>query len=130
MSIGTLIQRQRCAATPLLWGSAIQYASSAIALASCRAVGPDQLSFTEHDLVAGVVDWCALDCCVLTMLWLLQHRAAASVSSCSSSCRRCPLSEAAVLFDEQLNVTTVAGFATAIVGVALVTRTASRTPND
>ena len=38
--------------------------------------------------------------------------------------------EAAVLFDEQLNVTTVAGFATAIVGVALVTRAPSRPPND
>jgi len=64
------------------------------------------------------------------MLWLLRHRAAASVSSLFFLVPALSATEAAVLFGEQLNVTTVAGFATAIVGVALVTRTPSRTPND
>jgi drug/metabolite transporter (DMT)-like permease len=38
--------------------------------------------------------------------------------------------QAAALFGEQLNVTTIAGFATAIVGVALVTRAPSGPPNN
>ena len=132
MSIGTLIQRQRCAATPLLWGSAIQYASSAIALVVLAVLsGQTKLSFTSSTIWSlvwsiGVLSIAA----VLTMLWLLQHRAAASVSSLFFLVPALSAIEAAVLFDEQLNVTTVAGFATAIVGVALVTRTASRTPND
>ena len=45
---------------------------------SCRAVGPDQVVIHfEHDLVAGVVDWCALDCCCA------HHVVAPSTSCCS-----------------------------------------------
>lgn len=132
MSIGTLIQRQRCAATPLLWGSAIQYASSAIALVVLAGLsGQTKLLFTSSTIWSlawsiGVLSIAA----VLTMLWLLQHRAAASVSSLFFLVPALSAIEAAVLFDEQLNVTTVAGFATAIVGVALVTRAPSRPPSD
>ena len=117
-SIGTLIQRQRCAATPLLWGSAIQYASSAIApsfLPGCR-VRPS--------------------CCSLRARSGRWRRLRARLLLCSPCCAPPASSrserpefvflvpalsaiEAAVLLDEQLNVTTVAGFATAIVGVAL-----------
>ena len=73
MSIGTLIQRQRCAATPLLWGSAIQYASSAIALVVLAVLsGQTKLSFTSSTIWSlvwsiGVLSIAA----VLTMLSLI-----------------------------------------------------------
>jgi drug/metabolite transporter (DMT)-like permease len=59
---------------------------------------------------------------VLTMLWLLQHRAAASVSSLFFLVPALSAVEAAMLFNEQLNAIAIAGFVVTIIGVALVTR--------
>jgi drug/metabolite transporter (DMT)-like permease len=132
MSIGTLIQRQRCAATPLLWGSAIQYSSSAIVLVVLAGLsGQTRFTFTSSTIWSlvwsiGVLSIAA----VLTMLWLLQHRAAASVSSLFFLVPALSAVQATALFGEQLNVTTIAGFASAIVGVALVTRAPSGPPNN
>ncbi len=129
MSVGTLIQRQRCASTPLLWGSAIQYSGSAVGLAVAAWIsGQTTLGFTANTVWSlawsvGVLSITA----VLTMLWLLQHRAAASVSSLFFLVPALSAIEAAILFDEQLNTTAIAGFIVAILGVALVTR-APRNP--
>ena len=130
MSVGTLIQRQRCAATPLLWGSTIQYSASAIGLAVAASItGQTTLTFTTNTVWSlvwsiGVLSITA----VLTMLWLLQHRAAASVSSLFFLVPALSAIEAAILFDEQLNATAIAGFVVAIIGVALVTRAPRKTP--
>lgn len=124
MSVGTLIQRQRCATTPLLWGSAIQYSGSAILLAIAAGLaGQTDLTLTKNTVWSlvwsvGVLSIAA----VLTMLWLLQHRAAASVSSLFFLVPALSAIEAAILFNEQLNATAIAGFIVAIIGVALVTR--------
>jgi len=129
MSVGTLIQRQRCASTPLLWGSAVQYSGSAVALTVAAAVsGQTTLNLTANTMWSlawsiGVLSITA----VLTMLWLLQHRAAASVSSLFFLVPALSAIEAAVLFNEQLNTTAIAGFIVAIVGVALVTRAPANT---
>ena len=129
MSVGTLIQRQRCASTPLLWGSAVQYSGSAVALAIAAAVsGQTTLNLTANTMWSlawsiGVLSITA----VLTMLWLLQHRAAASVSSLFFLVPALSAIEAAVLFNEQLNATAIAGFVVAIIGVALVTRAPGNT---
>ncbi len=130
MSVGTLIQRQRCASTPLLWGSAIQYSGSAVGLAVAAWIsGQTTLGFTANTVWSlawsvGVLSITA----VLTMLWLLQHRAAASVSSLFFLVPALSAIEAAILFDEQLNTTAIAGFIVAILGVALVTRAPRKTP--
>jgi len=130
MSVGTLIQRQRCAATPLLWGSTIQYSGSAIGLAVAASIsGQTTLTFTANTVWSlvwsiGVLSITA----VLTMLWLLQHRAAASVSSLFFLVPALSAIEAAILFDEQLNATAIAGFVVAIIGVALVTRAPRKSP--
>ncbi|MDA2945878.1 MAG: EamA family transporter, partial [Actinomycetota bacterium] len=63
---------------------------------------------------------------VLTMLWLLRHRAAASVSSLFFLFPALSAIEGAVLFGERLGFTAVSGFAIAVGGVALVTRHAGR----
>ena len=124
MSVGTLIQRQRCATTPLLWGSAIQYSGSAILLAIAAGLaGQTDLTLTKNTVWSlvwsvGVLSIAA----VLTMLWLLQHRAAASVSSLFFLVPALSAIEAAILFNEQLNATAIVGFIVAIIGVALVTR--------
>ena len=124
MSVGTLIQRQRCASTPLLWGSAVQYSGSAIALAFAAALsGQTTLNLTSNTIWSlvwsiGVLSITA----VLTMLWLLQHRAAASVSSLFFLVPALSAVEAAMLFNEQLNAIAIAGFVVTIIGVALVTR--------
>jgi len=132
MSVGTLIQRQRCASTPLLWGSAVQYSGSAVALTVAAAVsGQTTLNLTANTMWSlawsiGVLSITA----VLTMLWLLQHRAAASVSSLFFLVPALSAIEAAVLFNEQLNATAIAGFIVTIIGVALVTRAPANTADD
>lgn len=129
MSVGTLIQRQHCASTPLLWGSAIQYSGSAVVLAVAAGLtGQTTMAPTASTVWSlawsiGVLSITA----VLTMLWLLQHRAAASVSSLFFLVPALSAIQAAILFDEQLNVTTIAGFVVAIIGVALVTRVPTST---
>lgn len=131
MSVGTLIQRQRCATTPLLWGSAIQYSGSAVLLAFAAWLsGQTTLTLTANTVWSlvwsiGVLSITA----VLTMLWLLQRRAAASVSSLFFLVPALSAIEAAILFDEQLNVTAIAGFFAAIIGVALVTRAPVTAPD-
>ena len=126
MSIGTLIQRQRCAATPLLWGSAIQYASSAIALSrSCRAVGPDQVVI--HRARSG--RWCGrlvsrlLLCspCCGSFNIVLQR----ACRVCSSSCRRCPLSKQRCYLTSSSTSRRLRALPRRSLGLHLVTRTAS-----
>jgi drug/metabolite transporter (DMT)-like permease len=59
---------------------------------------------------------------VLIMLWLLQRRAAARVSSLFFLTPALSTIEGAVLFDERLGVLAVLGLVVALAGVALTTR--------
>lgn len=128
MSAGTLVQRRRCASVPMLWGTVSQYTASATVLATVAVAGRrTSIEFTATTVwslvwAVGVLSIVA----VLTMLWLLRHRAAASVSSLFFLFPALSAIEGAVLFDERLGLTAVLGFAIAVGGVALVTRGSGR----
>lgn len=124
MSSGTLLQRAKGSAMPLLRGTAVQYMSAGAVL----AVGGALHEGFEVEATArfwwslawavGVLSIAA----VLIMLWLLQRQAAARVSSLFFLTPALSTVEGAVLFDERLGVLAVAGLVVALVGVALTTR--------
>lgn len=124
MSTGTLMQRARGGAMPLLLGTAVQYLTSATILGvGAGVVEHFEVRFTARfwwSLVWAVVVLSIA--AVLIMLWLLQRRAAARVSSLFFLTPALSTIEGAWLFDERLGVLAVLGLVVALLGVALTTR--------
>lgn len=124
MSVGTLVQRRHGTGVSLLWATTTQYAMSAGVLGAGALVGEGwRYSVTARSSLAmawavGVLSVAA----VLLMLWLLQRRTAASVSSLFFITPALSSVEGAVLFGERLGLLAVAGLALGISGVALVSR--------
>ena len=125
MSAGTLLQRSRGVAMPLLRGTAVQYLISAVVL------GAGSVSVEHFEVQWTARFWWSLlwaivvlsIAAVLIMLWLLQRQAAVKVSSLFFLTPALSTIEGAVLFGERLGVLAVAGLGVALVGVALTTRT-------
>ncbi|MEY3619088.1 MAG: hypothetical protein RL726_1786 [Actinomycetota bacterium] len=124
MSAGTLLQRSRGGAMPLLRGTAVQYLVSSVVL----GVGAGTVERFEVRLTARLwwsLAWAVVVlsiAAVLIMLWLLQRRAAARVSSLFFLTPALSTIEGAILFDERLGVLAVLGLVVALAGVALTTR--------
>lgn len=125
MSAGTMVQRQRGTGTPLLSGTAVQYASTAGLLTVVAVVfeGWD-IRWTTNTMFSlawavGVLSIAA----VLIMLWLLKHQAASAVSSLFFLTPALSTVEGAILFGQQLGVLSVAGLVVALAGVWLATST-------
>ena len=123
ISGGTLVQRRYCAAAPLMWNTVLQFASSALLVTIAAGVveGFD-VRFTAATVLALI--WAVLVLsigAVLIMLWLLQHQAAARVSSLFFLTPALSTIEGAILFDERLGPLALVGLVVALVGVALVT---------
>lgn len=125
MSSGTLLQRARGGAMPLLRGTAVQYLSASIVL----GVGSVTVEHVEIRFTARFV-WSLLwaivvlsIAAVLIMLWLLQRQAAVRVSSLFFLTPALSTIEGALLFNEKLGALAVVGLAVALCGVALTTRT-------
>lgn len=124
MSTGTLLQRSRGGAMPLLRGTAVQYLTSSVVL----GVGAGTVEHFEVRFTARF--WWSLAwavtvlsiAAVLIMLWLLQRSAAARVSSLFFLTPALSTIEGAILFDERLGVLAVLGLVVALAGVALTTR--------
>lgn len=124
MSAGTLLHRRRCVGVPLLWGTVAQYASSTVVVGAAAVIveGVD-ITATPSTVFSmlwavGVLSIAA----VLTMMWMLNRRAAARVSSLFFLFPALSALQGAILFGERLGVLAVIGFATALAGVALTTR--------
>jgi drug/metabolite transporter (DMT)-like permease len=125
MSAGTLLQRSRGGSMPLLRGTAVQYAISAVVL------GFGSVSIEHFEVQWTARFWWSLlwavvvlsIAAVLIMLWLLQRQAAVRVSSLFFLTPALSTIEGAALFGERLGVLAVVGLAVALVGVALTTRT-------
>jgi len=123
MSVGTLVQRRHGVGVSLLWATTAQYASSAAVLGlAASAVEGWHYDMTLRSTLAmswavGVLSVAA----VLLMLWLLQRRTAASVSSLFFVTPALSTVEGAVLFDERLGALALLGLVLGISGVALVT---------
>lgn len=123
MVAGTLYQRARGRATPLLRGTAVQYASAgvvflvgAVANEHWRFESTSRLWFSQAWAV-GVLSLAA----VLIMLMLLARHAASRVSSLFFMTPALSTVEAAVLFDEKLSAVALSGLMIAVIGVYLAT---------
>ena len=123
MSTGTLVQRQCGQGTPLLAGTAWQYASTTVALGMVAVLGEGwRFRSTANTWLSmawavGVLSIAA----ILIMLWLLHRQAASQVSSLFFLTPALSSVEAAVLFDEKLGALAVVGLGVALVGVYLAT---------
>lgn len=131
MSVGTLVQRRRCATAPLLWGTVVQYAASSVVLiAGAGLVEGFEIRFTASTWFAMAWSLFVLSiAAVLIMMWLLQREAAATVSSLFFLTPALSTLEGAILFDERLGLLALLGLVTALVGVAMVTRQESSQPS-
>ena len=126
MSGGTLIQRKKCSAMPLLWGTVTQYISAAVVLLILASVW-EHIDFriTSRSLFALLWAVVVLSiAAVLLMLWLLQARAASQVTSLFFLTPALSAVEGAILFGERLGVLALCGLAISLLGVAFVTRKA------
>jgi len=126
MSGGTLVQRKKCSAMPLLWGTVTQYISAAVVLLILASVW-EHIDFriTSRSLFALLWAVVVLSiAAVLLMLWLLQARAASQVTSLFFLTPALSAVEGAILFGERLGVLALFGLAISLLGVAFVTRQA------
>jgi drug/metabolite transporter (DMT)-like permease len=123
MSAGTLVQRRYAQGTPLLAGTAWQYASTTVVLGvGVIAFEGWEFTVTARSMFSlawavGVLSLAA----ILIMLWLLRHQGAGQVSSLFFLTPALSTMEGAVLFGERLGGLSVIGFVVAIVGVWLAT---------
>lgn len=131
VSGGTLLQRRHGGHTPLLWGTATQYAAATVVLAvPSVAVEHARIEFTATTVFALLWSTVVLSiAAVLIMLWLLQREAAATVSSLFFLTPALSTVEGALLFDERFGVLALAGLAVSLAGVALVTRGSRSAPH-
>ena len=131
MTAGTLVQRARGQSMPLLRGTAVQYAVSAVVL----GIGSITVEGFEVDFTARLVFsllWAIVVlslAAILIMLWLLQRQAAVKVSSLFFLTPALSAVEGAILFGERLGVLAVLGLVVALIGVYLTTRTAEPAPS-
>ena len=124
MVFGTLVQRARGMGMPLLRGTVVQYAASAAVLFA-GAILREHLDFTVTRRSVFALTWAVVVlsiAAVLIMLWLLQHHAAAKVSSLFFLTPALSTVEGAILFGERLGPLAVIGLVAALVGVSLTLR--------
>jgi len=126
MSGGTLVQRKKCTAMPLLWGTVVQYTTAAVLLL-VLAVTWEHWNFSVTAQSMFALLWAVVVlsiAAVLLMLWLLQRRAASQVTSLFFLTPALSAIEGAILFGERLGFLAILGLGISLVGVAFVTRKA------
>jgi drug/metabolite transporter (DMT)-like permease len=126
MAGGTLVQRKKCSAMPLLWGTVLQYATAAVVLLILTLTW-EHVDFAVTGRSMFALLWAVVVlsiAAVLLMLWLLQRRAASQVTSLFFLTPALSAVEGAILFGERLGMLAVAGLVISLLGVAFVTRKA------
>ncbi len=129
ISAGTLAQRARGATVPLLWGTVVQYIAAALLFGVVAASEGFELRLTGR-LVLGFA-WAVVVlsiASVLVMLWMLNHHAAARVSSLFFLTPALSTIEGALLFGERLGALALVGLSVALAGVALTMRPSGPQP--
>lgn len=124
MSAGTLVQRARGAAMPLLRGAAVQFLTSS-AMLLVAAVFVEHWRFHPTARLWWSLAWAMFVlsiASVLIMLMLLQRQAAARVSSLFFLTPALSTIEGAVLFDESIAPIIVIGLVISLLGVYLTVR--------
>lgn len=124
MAGGTLLQRAKGGAMPLLRGTAMQYTTAAVIL-SFGAVFNEHWQFHSTPRLWFSLAWALVVlsiAAVLIMMLLLQRHAAARVSSLFFLTPALSTIEGAILFGERLGVLALVGLLIALVGVWMTTR--------
>lgn len=124
MSGGTLIQRRYAQGTPLLMGTAWQYAATSAVLGIC-AWNSEQWKFDVTAQSMFALAWSVIVlslAAILIMLWLLHRQAASQVSSLFFLTPALSTVQGALLFSESVGFLTIGGLAVAAAGVWLATR--------
>lgn len=124
MAGGTLVQRARGGAMPVLRGTAIQYTTAATVL-GVGAVFNEHWQFHPTPRLWFSLAWALIVlsiAAVLIMIVLLQRQAAARVSSLFFLTPALSTMEGAILFRERLGMLALVGFVIALAGVWLTTR--------
>ncbi len=123
-ALGTLWQKRHGDGIPLLWGTAVQYATAAVVLAVLSAATESQRIAWTGEFVAAMV-WLVLALsigAVLLLLALLRRGSASGVSSLFYLVPAATVVEAYLLFDEQLAALSLVGIVVTCLGVAMVVR--------
>ncbi len=126
MAGGTLVQRKKCSAMPLLWGTVTQYAAAAVVFV-VLALSWERIDFRMTGQSLFALLWAVVVlsiAAVLLMLWLLQRRAASQVTSLFFLTPALSAIEGAALFGERLGALALVGLVISLLGVAFVTRKA------
>lgn len=124
MSGGTLIQRRYAQGTPLLMGTAWQYAATSAVLGIC-AWNSEQWRFELTSQSMFALAWSVIVlslAAILIMLWLLHRQAASRVSSLFFLTPALSTMQGAFLFSESVGRLTIIGLVVAAAGVWLATR--------
>ncbi len=125
---GTLWQKRHGDDIPLLSGTAVQYAASAVALVAVAAASESMTIEWTADFVLALV-WLVLPLslgAVLLLLFLLRRGSASGVSSLLYLVPPATAVEAYFLFGEELPLLSLLGVVVTTVGVALVLRPPGR----
>ena len=128
MSAGTLTQRARGTSMPLVRGTAVQYAASALVLAVPAGVNEQfHMHWTARLVWSYAYAVVVLSIgSILLLMWLLARQAAAQVTSLFFLTPALSAIEGRLAFGEHLGVLTVVGMGIALTGVALATRSRSQ----
>ncbi|MGY1615428.1 DMT family transporter [Geodermatophilus sp. SYSU D00691] len=119
---GTVFQKRHGEAVPLLWGTAVQYAASAVLLLAIALATEDLRIEWTGEFVAAFV-WLVVVLslgAVLLLLLLLRRGSAASVSSLYFLVPPATAVEAYLVFGERLAPVSLVGIGLTALGVALV----------
>lgn len=125
-STATLLQRKVGASIPMLAGTSMQYATAAVVL-GVIALATEPLTIEWTGAFIGVLAWMVIALsigAVLLMFWLLRTGSAARFASLYFLVPPVTLVEAYLLFGERLPAIELVGFAVAVIGVAVVQRSA------
>ena len=118
-TLGGLYQRRFGSGVPLITGTAVQYAASALVLAPFALGEPGAVHWTPSFVLA--LSWLVLGLsvgAVLILLWLLRRAPASQVSSLMYLVPPLTALEAYALFGERLGWAGVLGMVLAVVGVS------------
>lgn len=124
MSAGTLTQRAKASAMPLVWGTVVHYAVATVILTIGMALFEGFQWHTTSTLVwSGVWSVFGLSMgSTLLLTWLISRQAAARVSSLFFLTPALSMVQARILFGERIGPLALIGMVISLTGVALTTR--------
>jgi drug/metabolite transporter (DMT)-like permease len=121
-TVGTIYQKRHGGSTPLVTGTAVQYAASSVVFLVC-ALAFERIQIDWTPQFAFALSWFVLVIslgAILLLLWLIRQNSASRVSSLFYLVPPLTALEAYLLFGERLGIASLLGLVLCALGVALV----------